>query len=88
STVLSHDEARGAPVDPAMVLRAVGELAGKQVPEDRRARLAAVVAQAVTALDEARAAQAERTAIGRSALRHVLDIIGAQQAAAHERPHL
>lgn len=88
STVLSHDEVRGAPVDPAMVLRAVGELAGQDVPEERRARLAAFVAQAVTALDEGRAAQAERTAIGRSALRHVLDIIGAQQAAAHERPHL
>jgi two-component system, OmpR family, sensor kinase len=88
SAVLSHDDARGAPVDAATVLRAVRELAEGDVPAERRARLAAFVAQAVTALEEARGGHAARMTIGRTALRHVLDIIGAQQAAAHERPHL
>lgn len=88
STVISHGLTRQAPVDRAMLARAAAELARDNVPGDRRAKLASFVAAGVDAMERARAEQVEQLGIGRDALVHVLDIIGQQQAAAHERPQL
>jgi signal transduction histidine kinase len=88
STIISHGLARTPPVDRALLARAADELARGDLPEARRAKLAAFVRQAVDALETARAEQVTQLGIGREALVHVLEIIGQQQAAAHERPQL
>lgn len=88
STIISHGLARTPPVDRALLDRAAAELAKHDLPPERRAKLAAFVTQAVDALEAARAEQVQQLGIGREALVHVLDIIGQQQAAAHERPQL
>ncbi|MEH3037476.1 MAG: sensor histidine kinase [Sphingomonas adhaesiva] len=86
-TMLSHAVVQ-PPFDVALVRRALDELAGPELEEDRRRRLIAFV---MRALDAGTAAMAERVAqdaMARRALAHVLDIIGQQQATAHERPRL
>ena len=88
STIISHGLARTPPIDRALLDRAADELARGDLPEARRAKLAAFVRQAVEALETARVEQVQQLGIGREALVHVLDIIGQQQAAAHERPQL
>jgi signal transduction histidine kinase len=88
STVISHGIGRAAPVDQAMLARAAEELGRADVPAARREKLAAFVRAGVAAMETARSEQVEQLGIGRDALGHVLDIIGQQQAAAHERPHL
>ena len=88
STVISHGIARAAPVDQAMLARAAEELGKPDIPPARREKLAAFVRAGVCAMEAARTAQVEQLGIGRDALGHVLDIIGQQQAAAHERPQL
>jgi signal transduction histidine kinase len=88
STVISHGIGKPPPVDGAMLARAAGELGKSDIAEARRVKLGAFVAAGVSALETARAEQVEQLRIGRDALAHVLDIIGQQQAAAHERPHL
>lgn len=88
STVISHGMAKAAPVDQATLARAAQELGKPDVPEARRTKLGAFVVAGVAAMETARAEQVEQLRIGRDALAHVLDIIGQQQAAAHERPQL
>ncbi|WP_298809151.1 CHASE4 domain-containing protein [uncultured Sphingomonas sp.] len=88
STVISHGIGRAVPVDQAMLARAVEELGKADVPAARREKLAAFVRAGVAAMETARSEQVEQLGIGHDALGHVLDIIGQQQAAAHERPHL
>ncbi len=88
STVISHGINRAAPVDQAMLARAADELGKPDIPAARREKLAAFVRAGVAAMETARAEQVEQLGIGRDALGHVLDIIGQQQAAAHERPQL
>lgn len=88
STVISHGIGKPSPVDQATLARAAGELAKADVPDARRAKLGAFVTAGVSAMEAARAEQVEQLRIGRDALAHVLDIIGQQQAAAHERPQL
>ncbi|WP_019515068.1 sensor histidine kinase [Sphingomonas sp. Mn802worker] len=88
STVISHGINRAPPVDQTMLVRAADELGKADVPPARREKLAAFVRAGVTAMEAARAEQIEQLGIGRDALGHVLDIIGQQQAAAHERPPL
>ncbi|WP_375286303.1 CHASE4 domain-containing protein [Sphingomonas sp.] len=88
STILSHGIRQAPPVDRAMLDRALDELAGGDVGEDRREKLAAFVRRGIDATDAARAEQVRQLGIGREALAHVLDIIGTQQAQAHERPAL
>ncbi|WP_375270788.1 ATP-binding protein, partial [Sphingomonas sp.] len=88
STVISHGIGRTPPVDQALLTRAAEELGRADLPEARRAKLGAFVAAGVSAMAAARAEQVEQLGIGRDALVHVLDIIGQQQAAAHERPQL
>lgn len=88
STIISHGLARPAPVDRELLARAAAELAQGDLPAERRRTLAAFVTGGVAALEAARAEQVAQLAIGRSALVQVLDIIGQQQGAAHERPDL
>jgi signal transduction histidine kinase len=88
STILSRGIAQPAPADRAMVERAISELANEDIPAARRQKLAAFVAAAVTADAEDRASSREQLVAGREALQHVLEIIGTQQAQAHERPPL
>ncbi len=88
STILSQGIAQPAPIDRATLDRAVGELAREDLPAARRQKLAGFVAAAVEAGDAARAEQIRQLGIGREAMAHVLEIIGQQQAGAHERPAL
>lgn len=88
STIISAGLSRQPPVDRAILDRAIAELKNGDLPDARRAKLIAFVAAALDA--EAREDEERRRElqIGREAMSHVLDIIGGQQEAAHERPAL
>lgn len=88
STILSRSSGDRPGVDRAALDRAVAELALTDLPPERRQRLAAFVAAALAAEAGDRARIAADAAAGRDALAHVLEVIGAQQAQAHERPPL
>ena len=88
STILSQGVAQAPPVDRATLDRAIGELAKADIPADRRPKLAAFVAAAIEAEAATRAATRAELQVGREAMAHVLEIIGQQQAHAHERPPL
>ena len=88
STILSQGMASGAPIDRALLDRAVAELARDDIPAARRRKLAAFVAAGVEAWAGSREAMRGELAIGREAMTHVLEIIGQQQKQAHERPPL
>lgn len=88
STILSSGIAQAPPVDRAVLDRALGELASDDLPPARRAKLLAFVAAAIEAEAKDRAHRRDELRIGREAMSHVLEIIGAQQSAAHERPEL
>ena len=88
STIISQGIAQGPPIDRMTLDRAAAELARDDIPTARRQKLAAFVAAAVEALEAARIEQQKQLGIGREAMAHVLDIIGQQQANAHERPAL
>lgn len=88
STVLSQELGRSVTLDRATLDRALAELARDDIPPARRQKLAAYVAAALQTLEQEREERREQAAVGREALRHVLDIIGQQQEAAHERPPL
>lgn len=88
SAILSQGVALAPPIDRATVDRAVAELAKDEIPPVRRQKLAAFVAAAVEAGEGDRAERRRQLEIGREALVHVLEIIGSQQASAHERPPL
>ena len=88
STVLSQGLGSGAPMDRALLDRALGELASEELPAVRRQKLVAFLAAAIESVEQERADRRAQIAIGREALHHVLEIIGQQQEAAHERPPL
>lgn len=88
STILSQGIAQPAPVDRATLDRAVAELAQVDMPAARRQKLAAFVAAAIEAHAADREATRDELTVGREAMAHVLEIIGQQQKAAHERPTL
>lgn len=88
STVLSQGLGAGAPMDRALLDRALSELANEDVPAVRRQKLVAFLAAAIEAVEQERSDRREQIAVGREALHHVLEIIGQQQEAAHERPPL
>ena len=88
STILSQGVAQGPPVDRVMLDRALAELGKDDVPAPRRQKLAAFVEAAIEAEAATRAATRAELQIGREAMAHVLEIIGQQQAHAHERPPL
>ncbi|MBN8808295.1 MAG: HAMP domain-containing protein [Sphingomonas sp.] len=87
TTILSQGIDQPAPVDRAMLDRAIAELGGETEP-DRRVRLSRFVAAAVAAEDRQRADRRDQMQVGRDAMRQVLEIIGTQQVLAHERPPL
>ena len=88
STILSQGIAQGPPIYRATLDRAIGELARDDMPAARRQKLAAFVAAVVQAQDDNRDAMRRELGIGREAMAQVLEIIGQQQKAAHERPTL
>ncbi|HSI18278.1 MAG TPA: CHASE4 domain-containing protein [Sphingomonas sp.] len=88
STILSAGLSQPAPIDRAILDRAIAELAKDDLPAPRRAKLLAFVAAAVEAEARDREERRNQLQIGREAMSHVLDIIGGQQEAAHERPAL
>ena len=88
STILSKGAAQEPRIDRATLDRAIAELAGDEAPSARRRKLAAFVAAAVEAEEASRAERRHQLQLGREAMAHVLDIIGVQQAQAHERPPL
>ncbi|KQM65617.1 histidine kinase [Sphingomonas sp. Leaf17] len=88
STILSQGVAQGAAIDRAMLDRALGELTREDVDGARRQKLTAFVGAAIETETTNRIAQQRELQIGREAMAHVLEIIGTQQARAHERPLL
>ena len=88
STILSQGIAQAPPIDRSVLDRAMAELATDDVPGPRRAKLIAFVTAALDAEKRDRDARRQELQIGREAMSHVLEIIGAQQSAAHERPAL
>jgi signal transduction histidine kinase len=88
TTILSQGADRSAPVDGKTIDRALGELADPALPAERREKLLAFLAAAFEAVERERADRREQLGVGRAALRQVLEIIGEQQEAAHERPAL
>lgn len=88
STILSREIAQVPPIDRATLDRAIEELARGDVSDERRQKLAAFVTAAVDADAANRDSTRHELSIGREAMGHVLEIIGQQQQAAHERPAL
>lgn len=88
TAILSQGIALPPPVDRSMLDRAAAELARDDIPPARRQKLAAFVAAAAEAEAGDRTERRRQLQIGREAMAHVLEIIGSQQAAAHERPPL
>ncbi|MEP9357660.1 CHASE4 domain-containing protein [Sphingomonas sp. KR3-1] len=88
STIMSQGLGTGAPMDRALLDRALSELANEDVPAVRRQKLVAFLAAAIESIEQERSDRRSQIAVGREALHHVLEIIGQQQEAAHERPPL
>lgn len=88
STILSQGMAQVPPIDRAVLDRALGELNRDELPPARRAKLVTFVTAALDAESRDRETRRQELQIGREAMSHVLEIIGAQQSAAHERPPL
>lgn len=88
STVLSQGLGRALALDRTTIDRALSELARDDIPAVRRQKLVAYLAAAIEAVEQEREERREQLGIGREALHHVLEIIGKQQEAAHERPPL
>lgn len=88
TTVLSQGLDRPAALDRATIDKALAELADHSLAPDRRGKLAALLTAAFDAIEHEREDRRVQIGVGRDALRHVLQIIGEQQEAAHERPPL
>jgi two-component system OmpR family sensor kinase len=88
STILSRASTQTAPVDLALLNRAVAELANDTVAPARREKLAAFVATAVAAEVQDRTDRHRALLVAREAMGQVLEIIGQQQRAVHERPEM
>jgi signal transduction histidine kinase len=88
STIMSAGMGQTPPIDRTTLNRALAELGGADVPADRRAKLSAFVAAAIAAEDQQRQDRRDQLQVGRDAMNQVLEIIGAQQELANERPPL
>lgn len=88
STILSQGIAQPPPVDQIALDRAIGELALDELDPERRTKLAAFVAAASAAGANNRAERRAALQVARDAMGQVLEIIGQQQRAVHERPTL
>ncbi len=86
STILSQGLAQPPVADRAVVDRAIAELADDTVSPARRRKLAGYLSAAAQATMESRLERVRQLEIGRAALHQVLEIIGQQQHASHERP--
>nr|WP_240047441.1 CHASE4 domain-containing protein [Sphingomonas panacisoli] len=87
TTILSAEI--GLPlVDRAMLDKVMTELASGDLAVDRRAKLVAFTNAALDAEDRQRTDRRDQLEIARDAMRQALEIIGAQQQLAHERPGL
>ncbi|MGN5375964.1 sensor histidine kinase [Sphingomonas hankookensis] len=76
SAILSHGLAQPPVAERETIERAIGELAGEDVPPERRARLAAYVMAVIAAAERARGERLARLETGRTALANVLEIVG------------
>ncbi|MBS0478992.1 MAG: HAMP domain-containing protein, partial [Proteobacteria bacterium] len=85
TTILSAEIAQPL-VDRAMLDRVMAELARDDVTAERRANLIAFTNAALDAEDRQRGERRDQLQIARDAMRQALEIIGAQQQLAHERP--
>ena len=88
TTVLSQGLDRPAAIDRATLDKALAELADPALQPERRGKLLAFLTAAFDAVERERADRRDQLGVGRTALRQVLEIIGEQQEAAHERPAL
>lgn len=88
STILSAGIGQSAPVERALIQRALAELVAPETAADRREKLVSFIAAAFEAEDKQREDRSGQLQVGRDAMRQVLEIIGAQQQLAHERPPL
>lgn len=88
STILSQGVAQIPPINRTTLDRALAELARNDVSDTRRRKLAAFVTAVVDAEAANRETMRRELEVGREAMAHVLEIIGQQQRAAHERPAL
>jgi len=86
STILSHGVGPMPVADRQLLDRALAGLRRDDIDAARRAKLVAFVATAIDADAVARDAVRQQLEVGRDAMRQTLEIIGAQQARAHERP--
>ncbi|MDZ7280533.1 sensor histidine kinase [Sphingomonas sanguinis] len=86
ATILSHGIGQGDKARRDLLDRALDELARGDVDADRRAKLAMFIATAFDTEAMARDEVRRQLEVGRDAMRQTLEIIGAQQARAHERP--
>jgi signal transduction histidine kinase len=86
STILSAGIGQGAPINRTHIERALTELVGGVVSLERREKLISFIAAAFDAEDKQRDDRRDQLQVGRDAMRQVLEIIGAQQQHAHERP--
>jgi signal transduction histidine kinase len=87
STVLSRGLDRPA-TDRTAIDKALAELTDGGLTDQRRQKLVAFLIAAFEAAEREREDRRGQLGVGRDALRHVLEIIGEQQQAAHERPPL
>jgi signal transduction histidine kinase len=86
ATILSHGVGQQDSARRDLVDRALAELAQGEMEPERRARLVAFLSTAFDAEALARTEVRRQLEVGRDAMRQTLEIIGAQQARAHERP--
>ncbi|WP_230480524.1 ATP-binding protein [Sphingomonas sp. Leaf21] len=85
-TILSSGATSDNVGDRQLVDRAVTELGRDDIPPERRAKLVTFVRTALAADTLAREAVRRQLLAGRDAMRQTLEIIGAEQVRAHERP--
>ncbi|WP_343525124.1 HAMP domain-containing sensor histidine kinase [Sphingomonas sp.] len=85
-TILSRNPNDPNENDRALIDRALAELRRADIASDRREKLVTFIRTAFDAEAGARDAVRRQLDIGRDAMRQTLEIIGAQQARAHERP--
>ncbi|MDB5680888.1 MAG: histidine kinase, partial [Sphingomonas bacterium] len=88
STILSAGIGQAPLIDRVMLDKVMAELARDDLTPERRAKLVAFTNAALDAEDRQRAERRDQLQVGRDAMRQVLEIIGAQQQLAHERPPL
>ncbi len=86
ATILSHGVGQHDSTRRNLLDRALAELAQGDVEPERRAKLVAFLSAAFVAEALARTEVRRQLEVGRDAMRQTLEIIGAQQARAHERP--